>query len=185
MGETSKAKLRWVASGEYQHWIEGKKGIDIGCGRMGGYDYDTIAPEPDCVHHDYDICDAVTMDAYGVEEFDYVWASHILEHLNDPIKAICRWYNMVKPGGILVIAVPHRDLYEMKRMLPSNWNLDHKTMWLPDSVDPPNTFSLADVIGRALGEPVEVSVTKEDAGWCVGDNGHAGGEYSIEAVIYK
>lgn len=192
MAETKRAHQRRLDAGWFGKYIKGDV-IDVGCGRIDTHDgADPITP--DCEMHDKDICDATTMDAYQDNQFDTVYASHILEHLDDPITAIRNWYRICKPGGYIIISVPHRDLYERQRMLPSRWNLDHKTMWLPDRCDPPHTFHLWDVLATALRGvckdsdvyahiihyKVEDTCTNHDR-----PDLHPDGEMSIEAIIMK
>lgn len=183
MAETSKAKPRLIANGFYAKHIEDKNVIDVGVGR-----FDTVdGADPICVWaemHDKDICDATTMDAYQDETFDTVYASHILEHLSDPITAINNWLRICKVGGVVFISIPHRDWYERKKTLPSQWNGDHKYFYLPDISEPPCTFSLVDIIHQATECNFALSTintnTNDDK-----PNEHANGEFSIEAIIYK
>ena len=55
-----------------------------------------------------------------------------------------------KPGGVVLISLPHRDLYERKKTLPSRWNQDHRYFYLPNRCEPPHTFSVEGVL-RAAG----------------------------------
>jgi len=41
------------------------------------------------------------------EEFDLIYASHILEHLNDYVKTMKELYRILKKGGKLIVIVPH------------------------------------------------------------------------------
>lgn len=48
----------------------------------------------------------------GNSEYDYVICSDVIEHIEDDRKAINNLFTFVKPGGMLVIAVPaHQFLY--------------------------------------------------------------------------
>ncbi len=48
----------------------------------------------------------------GNAEYDYVICSDVIEHIEDDRKAIHNLFTFVKPGGLLVIAVPaHQFLY--------------------------------------------------------------------------
>ena len=77
MAETSKSKERRLQEGFYDKYIKGY-GIDIGVGRIDTFDgADPIALE-NCVHHDKDTCDAVTMNVFEDETFDYVYGSRIV-----------------------------------------------------------------------------------------------------------
>jgi predicted SAM-dependent methyltransferase len=39
---------------------------------------------------------------------DFVIANHVLEHVTDPIGSIAEWHRILKPGGILLMAVPDK-----------------------------------------------------------------------------
>ena len=41
--------------------------------------------------------------------WDFVLASHVIEHFYDPISAIEEWLRVVKPGGFVFMVVPYRD----------------------------------------------------------------------------
>lgn len=131
--------------------------------------------------------DATEMQGVPDEQFWTVYASHILEHLKFPRQAIKRWYDICKTGGHVIICVPHRDLYEKKKMLPSRWNDDHKYFWLPEKEEPPCTKSLKKEILHAVPEANIVSLRVLDRGYNYDaePNHHPVGEFSIEAIIRK
>lgn len=39
---------------------------------------------------------------------DFVIASHVLEHLQDPIGALGQWLRVLRPGGVVLVALPDR-----------------------------------------------------------------------------
>lgn len=41
-----------------------------------------------------------------------VYSSHCLEHMLNPVDALSQWWQLLKPGGYMIIVVPHEDLYE-------------------------------------------------------------------------
>jgi len=176
-GETSKAFARRAASGWFRQFIA-DPGIDIGAG-------------DDPLNHtfrrwDKHDGDATAMASVPDETFRTVYASHLLEHLDDPDAALRNWWRILQPGGCLIVVVPHRDLYERKVALPSRWNSEHKTFWLPDRDEPPVTRSLAGTVGRVLGNPRIEYVEVVDEGWqAVPLQEHPVGEYSIEVVVRK
>ena len=116
-----------------------------------------------------------------------VYASHVLEHIYNTRQAIQRWYQVLRPEGHLIINVPHRDLYEKKEMLPSQWNPDHKWFWLPEIEEPPCTKSLKYEVLGAIPEAqiVSFSLLNKDYVESGGDIGNPGGEYSIEIIVKK
>lgn len=66
--------------------------------------------------------------------YNYLYSSHCLEHISDYKSALKEWFRVVKPGGYLIIVVPHRDLYEKRLALPSRFNGDHKRFYTPASL---------------------------------------------------
>lgn len=218
MAETLKAHARRLASGFYDRYTPPSSvGIDIGCGEKEEF---WLRPPHKCEILRWDKClnheilrgdenISITPDAHDLSElsdsqFDFVYASHVLEHLENPAAAVREWWRVLKPGGHLIISVPHRDLYEKKRTLPSRFNGDHKTFWLPWACDPPNTFSLGHFLIACLASSKSIADCYEDArdygilkqislGIRVEQSGwhplppevHSPGEFSIEAIIRK
>jgi SAM-dependent methyltransferase len=43
------------------------------------------------------------------ESQGFVVSSHVLEHMPDPIKALAEWCRVIRPGGYILMIVPHRD----------------------------------------------------------------------------
>jgi SAM-dependent methyltransferase len=43
------------------------------------------------------------------ESYDFVLASHMLEHTANPLATLAEWRRVLKPGGGLVLVLPHRD----------------------------------------------------------------------------
>jgi SAM-dependent methyltransferase len=183
MAETIKSHEKRLGEGWYERFAPADcKGLDIGSG-------------PDPIHRqsgtwtrwDKPQGDATHLKGAPDASFDTVYASHLLEHLDDPITALGNWWRVLKPGGHLIICVPHRDLYEKKKTLPSLWNGEHKHFWLPDRAEPPCTFCFRDVVTQTLPEDAEVVLYRVlDEGWepCPTEV-HSHGEYSIEIVVRK
>jgi len=124
--------------------------------------------------------DAHTLTGVQTQSYDFLFASHILEHLESPDLALENWVRVVKRGGTLLIAVPHQHLYEKKAHLPSRWNPRHLRFYQPDSF----ASYLLDA-SVELGFEV-LSVQTGDWGWHpLPPNVHAVGEYQIDALLRK
>jgi len=131
MNETSKSRKIW---GPLEHGILQGQGIDIGCGP------DPVTPTV----RQFDVADgdANHITRHVHEQFDFVYASHCLEHMHRPREAVLEWWQLVKPGGHLFFHVPDEDLYE-QGVWPSRFNDDHKATftifkersWSPVSIN--------------------------------------------------
>lgn len=177
--ETSKSHERRLREGWYDKYVK-IPGVDIGC------QYDWICDEFDRWDLIFGNGDATYMEGVPDEKYLTVFAGHILEHLDNPVLGLQNWYRILKPGGYLIVVVPSRDLYEKKKELPSRFNGDHKSFWLPETGEPPCTYGLKETISAALPEAEIVSLRVLDEGWVpTPPEVHSCGEYSIEAVIFK
>lgn len=156
MDETSKT-LRLLSENELKR-LSGK-GIDIGCG---------VWPvRPDVLPFDQADGDANEITRFVTEtgSFDYVFSSHCLEHMRDPDHALREWWELVRPGGSMIVVVPDEDLYE-QGYWPSLFNKDHKftfaiskqASWSPVSR---NLLDMA----RALPRAEIVSLRVQDQGY--------------------
>lgn len=55
---------------------------------------------------------------------DTIFSSHLLEHIVDHEAALADWWRVLKPGGVLILYLPHADWYPNRGMPGSN--PDHK-----------------------------------------------------------
>ena len=181
-GETSKSFKRRLSEGWFEKFApEDKIGIDIGA------QADPLNQTFRRFDYVFGDGDATEMMGIPDETFWTVYASHVLEHLQFPQKALRRWYQILKPGGHLIVIVPHRDLYEKKRFPPSNWNPEHTYFWLPDQEDPPATKSLKKEVLNAMPEAkiVQFRVCDDGYDYSLPENCHPVGEFSIECIVKK
>lgn len=186
MEETRKNYGRRANEGFFQKYCQGK-GIDIGSGScpLQVLGIDT-----------YDLPnDAKFMQEVKNEAYDFVYSSHCLEDIDEPDVAIQNWWRILKTGGYLILSVPHRDLFERKRSLPSHGNKNHKHFFLIDRYEYPCTIGLVPFITKNLSNQDIIYVKKCDDGYScsiveqeafpLGIHVIASGELSIEAVIKK
>jgi len=175
--ETTKARPRRLREGFFEKYCQGK-GLDVG---FGG---DPLTP--DCRCFDYEHGDAQYIKSIKDNSFDFVYTSHVIEHMVDPAISLKNWWRAVKPGGYLLLYLPHRDLYEKKKTLPSLYNPDHKHFFLLEQDEDPVTLGIVPLIKKTL-PGAEIIYAKECAeGHTITDPLiHSDGEYSIEVVIKK
>jgi len=176
-GETSKAQLRRTREAFFERYCNGR-GLDV------GYGGDLLTT--DCRGWDIEHGDAQYLKGIGDSEFDFVYSSHTLEHMSEPAIALRNWWHVLKRGGYLILYLPHRELYEKKKTLPSRWNLDHKHFFLLDKDEEPDTIGIIPMIQRSLSD-FEIIYAKEcSEGHTITDPEiHSDGEYSIEVVVKK
>ena len=66
---------------------------------------------------------------------DVIWASHIFEHFKEPLTVAKNMYNILNPGGYLLIAMP--DPWFIDWSNPLNWGhwhvREHHILWDMDS----------------------------------------------------
>jgi SAM-dependent methyltransferase len=136
--ETSKARARRAAEGYFERFLVGH-GIDIGCGD------DPVTP--DCLCWDREQGDAQELAGLPAECFDWVYSSHCLEDLENPWRAIQRWWEVLRPGGWLLVVVPDEDLYE-QGCWPSRFNPSHRWSFTAHKSRSwcPRSLNLADLI---------------------------------------
>jgi SAM-dependent methyltransferase len=124
--------------------------LDVGCGRgdLGaalisqGWHVDGVDPSAGAV----EFARARGVDAqsgtletvaYDDGSFDAVVMRHSLEHVPDPLGDLKRIHRLLKPGGLLLIALPNFDSWERRRFGRSWFHLDlprHRTHFGPKSL---------------------------------------------------
>jgi ADP-heptose:LPS heptosyltransferase/predicted SAM-dependent methyltransferase len=100
---------------------------------------------------------------FNTNAADVVFSSHFLEHVHDYKSVLKEMFRIVKPGGKLILYLPHKDLYP--RMGEQGANPDHKHDFAPE-----------DIINAMNGTPYSVIRNKtysEDD------------EYSFELILEK
>lgn len=103
-----------------QEFCKGK-GFDVGCG---------IWPLPGAYPVDIINGDEATNLPFG--DCDYIFSSHCLEHLTNPVAAIEHWKSRLKPGGLLFLYLPHAEEMPYWR---STQNRKHLHEWQPFQIE--------------------------------------------------
>ena len=103
-------------------WLDGLRGVEIGGAAHNAFGLDTInvdrSRDMDTVYKREElvlagVAMAVDVVAEGddlpfpADAFDFVLASHVLEHLPDPIRALREWQRVAR--RYVFIVLPHRD----------------------------------------------------------------------------
>ncbi len=116
------ARYRWAGA-----LVKGKRVLDAGCGTGYGSDLLADAEAADVVGVDIDPeafvdraarRDSVRLVAADVRDlpeelgdFDVIVCFEVIEHLDDPEQALDRLAGVLRPGGVLAVSSPNRDVY--------------------------------------------------------------------------
>jgi len=65
-------------------------------------------PEVEVVAKPEIIDNAETLEKFDDASQDFVIANHVLEHMENPIKAFYNWMRVLKPGGVIYAAIPEK-----------------------------------------------------------------------------
>jgi len=157
------------------------QGLDLGCGIYKTYPHfigvDNMKqwgtnPSPSyqmALHMNIDVTtDGDRLDMFASGALDFVFSSHLLEHLEDPEKALKEWWRVIKIGGYLVLYLPHKDFYP--NVGEAGANPDHKHDFIP-----------RDIIALMK------EIAKSTRGWDLlrSENRNEGTEYSFFQVFRK
>lgn len=115
-------------------WTTGR-GLDVGCGpyraagHMIGIDADR---RNQCSDGASIVGDGTKLGMFSDDSLDFVFSSHFLEHVVDTEAALKEWWRVIRPGGALVLYLPHRDFYP--NMGQEGANPDHKHDFVPAEI---------------------------------------------------
>lgn len=175
--ETSKSAERREATGFVARYLTGI-GVDVGYKGNGITNPTTVVPWAIPIDLETPGYDGRNLPHTNL---DFVFSSHMLEHVDDYVSTIKAWYDALKVGGHMVIVVPHKFLYEKREKRPSRWNADHRRFYTPASLLgeveqalPPNSYRVRHLMDN-----------DEGFDYSIGPDRHSGGCYEIELVVQK
>ncbi len=81
--------------------------LNLGCFKKKIYGFTNVDARAE-VNPDV-VDDIVTLSKFEKDSVDFILAVHVLEHVkrDDALKALSRWFEVLKPGGTLKVAVPN------------------------------------------------------------------------------
>jgi SAM-dependent methyltransferase len=100
-----------------QQFCKGR-GVDVGCGAW---------PLPGATPVDVKLGGEAMSLSPEHRNLDFVFSSHCLEHLADPVAAIEHWKSRIRPGGALFLYLPHPDMVYWR---PQHCR-KHRHSWMP------------------------------------------------------
>src|SRR6266571_3674749 len=76
--------------------------------------------------------------------YDFLLASHVLEHMANPLKALQTWKRVVRPDAIILLVVPHRDAtFDHRRPITT---LEHLIRDFDENVSEADSTHLQEII---------------------------------------
>lgn len=110
-----------------QEHTVGQDLLNLGCGLYGfeGWHNVDVAPT-DAADQMHDLDEMPW--PWDAKSWDTVLLDNVLEHLADPVEALWWLHRITKPGGRVIIRVPHRDS-------PAAYRPGHKSYWNEDSLN--------------------------------------------------
>lgn len=121
------AKIKW----DIVEYTAGR-GLDLGCGLFKTFPHFIGV---DNGHHwgnqgvdvMVDTCEDLSI--FADNSMDFVFSSHLLEHITDYEAALKEWWRVIKHGGYLILYLPHKEYYP--NIGQPGANPDHKTDFMP------------------------------------------------------
>lgn len=116
------------------------RGLDLGCGPQKTFPHFIGV---DNGHHaqafgwnikpDMHVETCEDLGVFASQSMDFVFSSHLLEHIQDTKKTLKEWWRTLKVGGYLCLYLPHKDFYP--NIGTEGSNPDHKHDFLPIDIE--------------------------------------------------
>lgn len=110
------------------------QGLDIGCGPFKAYPHFIGIDNGN--HWGTEGADltaeATDLSMFANASMDFIFSSHLLEHIVDTRLALREWWRVIRVGGHLVLYLPHKDYYP--RMGTPGANPTHKHDFGPNDI---------------------------------------------------
>lgn len=132
------------------------RGLDLGCGLYKAYSHFIGVDSNKQWGRGADIVnDCAKLDLFSDKSMNFVFSSHLLEHIEDYAAALKEWWRVIKPGGYLVLYLPHKDFYP--NIGKEGTNPDHKHDFVPQNIinAMPDGFDL--LVNEERNEGIEYS----------------------------
>lgn len=124
------AKIRW----ELVEYTNGR-GLDLGCGQFKAFPHFIGV---DNGHHwgmkgvdvPVDTCEDLSL--FASKSVDFVFSSHLLEHIHNTKDTLKEWWRVIKNDGYLILYLPHKEHYP--NVGEEGANPDHKHDFMPEDI---------------------------------------------------
>ena len=134
--------VEWLVEGmrrwrihRISHFVCKGRALDIGCGsgrflrvlRHSGWEVaglelnDDTATAARTVHG---LAVEASMEVFEDKSFDLITITHVLEHIRDPQRMLAECARLLKPGGVIAVAVPNIESWQARLTRESWFHLD-------------------------------------------------------------
>ena len=115
------------------------RGLDLGCGPYKPFKHfigidsnkDATLFGIPATSADMIVPTCEKLDLFADGSMDFIFSSHLLEHIEDHRAALAEWWRIIKVGGYLVLYLPHKDHYPN---IGKGGNPDHKHDFVNDDI---------------------------------------------------
>jgi SAM-dependent methyltransferase len=92
---------------------------------------------------------------------DFVVASHVVEHLRNPIGAIDSWTRTLKDGGYLILVIPHKNFtFDKDRSITPISHLADDAEHPSNESDFSHYLEFAELVNKKTGEGIEIEARR-------------------------
>ncbi|MDR2195100.1 MAG: methyltransferase domain-containing protein [Gallionellaceae bacterium] len=153
MNETRKSAIRRAHDPAFVRYFRGA-GLDIGVENDPLSAYARLFPFIERVTTwNHAQGDALHLQDVGDCSYDFVHSNHGLAMIDEPVQALSRWLDVVKPGGHVIFTVPDEDLHG-KNTWPNRFAPDQKNSFTiakpKDSTRLPRSINVLDLVNAML-----------------------------------
>ena len=112
------------------------KGLDIGYSPKTAYPHmmgvGRAGKLGDMVRHDDIPVRIGDMSIFAPKALDFVYSCHLLQYEKDAPGLLRKWWGVIKPGGYLVLYLPHKNFRPVKGQKDCDENTEHE--FVPDDI---------------------------------------------------
>jgi len=146
------------------------RGLEIGCGMEKAFPH--FIGIDNGHHFGKGAADIVgqadDLSMFADEAMDFVFSSHVLEHMEDMEAALSEWGRVIRPGGYLILYVPSANLYP--KCGEPGANPDHKHDIYPEEIEGlfdkvPYFWTLVEFEERSRTDEYSIFVVLQKVAW--------------------
>jgi ubiquinone/menaquinone biosynthesis C-methylase UbiE len=96
------------------------------------------------LRYEFVVSEASELRGINEDSLDFILASHVMEHLANPLKAVLRWKSLLHTGGYIILIVPDaRFTFDHWRTITS---IDHFLKDYKDNINEDDTTHIGEII---------------------------------------